>query len=89
MAKAGGSAINGVELHALEDALPDDVTAVQAQFSIYEDIREKLITKGVPATEVAFIHEANTDARKRNCLQRCVTVMCVFCLAVQQNAVPA
>lgn len=65
VAKAGGSAINGVELHALEDALPDDVTAVQAQFSIYEDIREKLIAKGVPAAEVAFIHEANTDTRKK------------------------
>lgn len=65
VAKAGGSAINGVELHALEDALPDDVTAPQAAFSIYEDIREKLITKGVPAAEVAFIHEANTDTRKK------------------------
>ena len=65
VAKAGGSAINGVELHALEDALPDDVTAPQAQFSIYEDIREKLIAKGVPAAEVAFIHEANTDTRKK------------------------
>ena len=65
VAKAGGSAINGVELHALEDALPDDVTAVQTQFSIYEDIREKLIAKGVPAAEVAFIHEANTDTRKK------------------------
>lgn len=65
VAKAGGSAINGVELHALEDALPDDVTAPQAAFSIYEDIREKLIAKGVPATEVAFIHEANTDTRKK------------------------
>ena len=65
VAKAGGSAINGVELHAPEDALPDDVTAVQAQFSIYEDIREKLIAKGVPAAEVAFIHEANTDTRKK------------------------
>ena len=65
VAKAGGSAINGVELHALEDALPDDVTAPQAVFSIYEDIREKLIAKGVPATEVAFIHEANTDTRKK------------------------
>jgi hypothetical protein len=54
-----------VELHALEDALPDDVTAPQAQFSIYEDIREKLIAKGVPAAEVAFIHEANTDTRKK------------------------
>lgn len=65
VAKAGGSAINGVELHALEDALPDDVTAPQAAFSIYEDIREKLIAKGVPAAEVAFIHEANTDTRKK------------------------
>ena len=60
VAKAGGSTINGVELHALEDALPDDVTAPQAAFSIYEDIRDKLIAKGVPAHEVAFIHEANT-----------------------------
>lgn len=65
VAKAGGSTINGVELHALEDALPDDVTAPQATFSIYEDIREKLIAKGVPAAEVAFIHEANTDTRKK------------------------
>lgn len=65
VAKAGGSTINGVELHALEDALPDDVTAPQAAFSVYEDIREKLIAKGVPAHEVAFIHEANTDARKK------------------------
>ncbi|EAG9406790.1 DEAD/DEAH box helicase family protein [Listeria monocytogenes] len=65
VAKAGGSTINGVELHALEDALPDDVTAPQAQFSVYEDIRDKLIAKGVPAHEIAFIHEANTDTRKK------------------------
>ena len=65
VAKTGGSAINVVELHALEDAFPDDVTAPQAVFSIYEDIREKLIAKGVPAAEVAFIHEANTDTRKK------------------------
>lgn len=65
VAKTGGSAINGVELHALEDALPDDVVTPQAQFSIYEDIREKLIAKGVPAHEVAFIHEADTDTRKK------------------------
>lgn len=65
VAKAGGSTINGVELHALEDALPDDVTAPEAQFSVYEDIRDKLIAKGVPASEVAFIHEANTDTRKK------------------------
>jgi len=65
VAKAGGSTINGVELHTLEDALPDDVTAPEAQFSVYEDIRDKLIAKGMPASEVAFIHEANTDTRKK------------------------
>lgn len=65
VSKAGGSSINGVELQALENALPDDVTAPETQFSVYEDIRDKLIAKGVPASEVAFIHEANTDTRKK------------------------
>ena len=65
VAKTGGGAINGVELQALEDALPDDVTAPEAQFSVYEDIREKLVAKGIPPQEVAFIHEANTDTRKK------------------------
>lgn len=33
-------------------------------FSIYTDIREKLIEKGIPKEEIAFIHEANTDTQK-------------------------
>ena len=33
-------------------------------FNVYEDIRNKLVTKGVPENEVAFIHEANTELRK-------------------------
>lgn len=33
-------------------------------FNVYEDIRNKLVTKGVPENEVAFIHEANTEVRK-------------------------
>ena len=33
-------------------------------FSVYEDIRDKLIAKGVPPEEIAFIHDANTDHRK-------------------------
>lgn len=65
VAKAGASAINGVELHALEDALSEDITTPQAQFSVYHDIRDKLIEKGIPQKEIAFIHEANTDARKK------------------------
>lgn len=33
-------------------------------FNVYDDIREKLVAKGVPREEVAFIHEANTENRK-------------------------
>ena len=34
-------------------------------FNIYDDIREKLIARGIPAEQVRFIHEANTDAQKK------------------------
>ena len=33
-------------------------------FNVYEDIRNKLIEKGVPLEEIAFIHDANTEKRK-------------------------
>ena len=33
-------------------------------FNIYDDMKAKLIERGIPADEIAFIHEANTDARK-------------------------
>ena len=33
--------------------------------NVYNDLRDKLIAKGVPAEEVAFIHDANTEAQKK------------------------
>ena len=33
-------------------------------FNVYDDIREKLVAKGIPREEIAFIHEANTDVKK-------------------------
>ena len=33
-------------------------------FNVYEDVRNKLIAKGVPPEEIAFIHDANTETRK-------------------------
>ena len=33
-------------------------------FNVYEDIRDKLVAKGVPPEEIAFIHDANTETRK-------------------------
>ncbi|MEA4954842.1 MAG: DEAD/DEAH box helicase family protein [Pseudoflavonifractor sp.] len=42
----------------------EDGRVVAAPFSVYTDIRDKLIARGVPEQEVAFIHDANTDIRK-------------------------
>ena len=35
------------------------------KFNVYDDIREKLIAKGIPPEEIAFIHTADTDAKKK------------------------
>ena len=35
------------------------------QFTVYDDLRRKLIRGGIPKEQVAFIHEADTDARKK------------------------
>ena len=61
-----------------EDELPplepvDDLTelagssseAVVSDFNVYEDIRSKLIARGVPSEEIAFIHDANTEVKKK------------------------
>ncbi|HEN7477082.1 TPA: DEAD/DEAH box helicase family protein [Streptococcus agalactiae] len=34
------------------------------EFNIYDDIREKLVSMGIPKEEIAFIHEANSDKQK-------------------------
>ena len=33
-------------------------------FNVYDDIKNKLVEKGVPPEEISFIHEANTETRK-------------------------
>ena len=35
-------------------------------FSVYKDIRQKLIAQGIPAEQIAFIHDANTEVQKKN-----------------------
>lgn len=34
-------------------------------FNVYDDMREKLIARGIPAEQICFIHEADTDAQKK------------------------
>lgn len=39
-------------------------------FSVYNDIRKKLIERGIPESEVKFIHEADTDVKKKELFQK-------------------
>ncbi|GKH55432.1 hypothetical protein CE91St58_28170 [Lachnospiraceae bacterium] len=50
-------------LHALEGAVP--LPEQEPAFTVYDDIRQKLIVQGMPADQIAFIHEANTEVRKK------------------------
>ena len=51
-----------------EDGQPEeaaeDAEGIRMEMSVYQDIRAKLIAKGIPAEEIAFIHDAHTDAQK-------------------------
>ena len=47
-----------------EPFLTDD-TPQENTFNVYDDIREKLVAHGVPAGQIAFIHEANTEVKKK------------------------
>lgn len=47
-----------------EPFLADD-TPQENTFNVYDDIREKLVAHGVPAGQIAFIHEANTEVKKK------------------------
>ena len=57
------SSLDSPEIHALEDMIPLDTPA--PDFTIYEDIRQKLIAGGMPPEQVAFIHEADTEVKKK------------------------
>ena len=42
-----------------------DAQSQENTFNVYDDIREKLIAHSVPARQIAFIHEANTEVKKK------------------------
>ena len=67
-AQSGRIAAKGTdspELHALEAAIDAETEPEDPPFTIYDDIREKLIARGIPREQIAFIHEANTETRKK------------------------
>ena len=63
-AKTAGGNLDSPELHALEAVIGQDAVEEPA-FTIYDDIREKLVARGIPREQIAFIHEANTETRKK------------------------
>lgn len=66
--RQAGDGAQGIDLEGTqpdgEDAAGMEAEETAMESSVYEDIRKKLIARGVPAEEIAFIHSANTDARK-------------------------
>ena len=64
---ASSHAVPAQQPEKTEDSNAADAPAVQNldQFSVYDDIRSKLIERGIPADEIAFIHDANTEVRKK------------------------
>ena len=63
--KPSGGALDNPELHALETQLASDGITSDAPFSVYDDIRSKLVALGIPREQIAYIHEANTEVRKK------------------------
>ena len=63
-AKTAGGNLDSPEINALE-RLIDSENPDEPGFTVYEDIREKLVARGIPREEIAFIHEANTETRKK------------------------
>ena len=54
--KKAAKAVDNPVLHSLEQAVP--LTDAKPAFTVYEDIRQKLIARGMPAEQIAFIHDA-------------------------------
>ena len=61
-AKSVAGNLDSPELHVVESQI--DITP-EPEFTVYDDIREKLVARGIPREQIAFIHEANTEARKK------------------------
>lgn len=50
----------------MKEVSPDVYEMIPGQFkNVYDDLKRKLIEKGIPETEIAFIHDANTEVRKK------------------------
>ncbi len=67
--KGENMGINGAEVNALELGIEIEEETIiiekEMPFSVYHDIKDKLIDLGVPEKEIAFIHDAKTEVQKK------------------------
>lgn len=48
-------------------------------FSVYDDLKKKLMDAGIPEEEIAFIHTAESEAKRRSCFPKCAPGRCGCC----------
>ena len=61
---AGDTAIEGEDNDDNKSAAERESLEEECDFCVYTDIRDKLISKGIPAEEIAFIHDAKSEKQK-------------------------
>lgn len=75
-AKAAGGNLDSPELHALEAAVGQDA-AEEPAFTIYDDIREKLVARGIPVSRSRSSMKRIPKRERKSCSQKCAPVRCV------------
>jgi len=60
---AAKSAVDA-DVHGIVETVDREIPD-ESPFTVYEDIRDKLISRGVPKEEIAFIHDADTEVKKK------------------------
>ncbi len=63
--KAAKSVMGNLDSPEINALIGKDTVEEEQEFSVYDDIRRKLVEKGIPREQIAFIHEANTEVRKK------------------------
>ncbi len=64
-AKTESGILDSPEIHSLETLVPLEPEEKKPSFTVYEDIRQKLMRGGMRSEQIAFIHDADTEVRKR------------------------
>lgn len=54
----------------LDKLSPDELSALDSEFSVYDDLKAKLIAKGIKESEIVFIHDAKTELQKQELFEK-------------------